>query len=188
MLISLPILGMLVACNTKDEPRSESVATTAAPVASATPEPATPPDPAKVEPAATAPAKPRADDLTGVGGRSKVPTIAEWDAVGEITVRHSGPLGCETKMVREWLRVSCRTGAGAHQIKSVSVLSSNGMSKGEVFTFSKSGVSSVVLPVRDGYSAKVRFAWSDWGSRTLSMDFAHGAPKPVIEFDASAPK
>lgn len=40
---------------------------------------------------------------------STVPTIAEWDAAPwEITVSRSTPLGCETKMVREWLRVSCR--------------------------------------------------------------------------------
>ena len=43
------------------------------------------------------------------GGRTTPPTIAEWGSVGEVSVRNSSSLGCETKMVREWLRVTCRT-------------------------------------------------------------------------------
>ncbi len=138
--------------------------------------------------AATTTATAKPDDLTGVGGRSKVPTTAEWNSVGEITVRHSGPLGCETKMVREWFRSSCRTGPGAHQILDVKVRSTSGMAKGEVFTLVRSGVASVVLPVRPGTKAELEYVWNDWGKRTLTVHFPSGAPKPTFEFDASAPK
>ncbi len=141
------------------------------------------PAPATATATATA-AHQKPDELTGVGGRSKVPTTAEWNGVGEITVRHSGPLGCETKMVREWLRVSCR----GNQVTGVQVLSTTGMGKGEVFTFSRSGVASAVLPVRSGYTARIRYTWANWGSRTLSMQFPNGAPRPSIEFDQPPPK
>src|SRR5512142_2509343 len=39
---------------------------------------------------------------------SRMPTAEEWDLITrEVTVRVSSELHCETKMIREWLRVSC---------------------------------------------------------------------------------
>jgi hypothetical protein len=124
----------------------------------------------------------------GSGMKSKTPTVKEWDSVGEITVRHSSPLGCETKMVREWLRVSCRTGDGSNQIQDVKVLDSRGVKSYEIFTYQRQGVASIVLPIRRPIEATVRFRWTQWGPRVLSIRYPHGAPAPQIYFDRSAPK
>jgi hypothetical protein len=67
---------------------------------------AAPPKPSAPAPSAVASAAEPKHETTisgfdGAGMKSKVPTIKEWNAVGEITVRHSTPLGCETKMVRD---------------------------------------------------------------------------------------
>ena len=113
--------------------------------------------------------------------------LEEWNAVGECTVRHSSSLGCETKMVREWLRVSCRTAKGDNQVKGLEVLEVKGATSGEIFEYTAEGVASVVMPVRAGIDARVRFVWSRWGSRTLRVQYPHGAPEPVMRFDRPAP-
>jgi hypothetical protein len=111
------------------------------------------------------------------GGKSKVPTIAEWNAVTkEVTVKGSSKLNCETKMVREWLRVSCRgknhTGG---EPTGVTVVSGGG--RGEDFAFTGSGVSSLVVRFVEGVDLKARFSWSD-RSHTLRVWWPRGAPEP----------
>ena len=66
---------------------------------------------ARVAASAEAPAPLDAGNPAGstLPGRSPVPTVAEWNAqTKEVTVKGSSALRCETKTVREWLRVSCR--------------------------------------------------------------------------------
>ena len=106
---------------------------------------------------------------------------------GEVTVRHSSPLGCETKMVREWLRVSCRTARGGNQILDVNVLEAAGVKKYEIFDFKREGVASLVLPIRHPIEAKIRFLWSQWGARTLTISYPQGAPVPKVQFDRAPP-
>ncbi|MBE7484459.1 MAG: hypothetical protein HS104_31390 [Polyangiaceae bacterium] len=118
--------------------------------------------------------------------RSKPPSVAEWNAASEITVRHSGPLGCETKRVREWLRVSCRTsGSSGPQIQTVSIVEPKAKNP-EYFTYEAKGVASIVLPLRESMDAKVAFTWSARGKRVLTATWPKGAPAPGIYFDAGA--
>jgi hypothetical protein len=127
--------------------------------------------------------------MSGAGMKSKVPTVAEWNEMGECTVAHSTPLGCETKMVREWLRVSCRTtNQTPHQIQGVKLVKDIGLAKYEVFTYTHPGVASIVMPIRPGLDARVEFTWSDWGTRTLIAEMPHGAKLPTINFDTPPPK
>lgn len=113
--------------------------------------------------------------------RSKVPTLAEWDAVGEITVPLSTPLGCETKMVREWLRVSCK-GKSTRGGKPGNVTKQNGCS-GETLLFSKmEQTTSMVSPVLRGKSCEVRFTWTNDKAAWLNVDWPAGTPRPVIAF------
>lgn len=118
--------------------------------------------------------------------KSKPPSVAEWNAASEITVRHSGPLGCETKRVREWLRVSCRTsGSSGPQIQTVSVVEPKAKNP-ELFSYEAKGVASIVLPLRPGLDAKIAFTWSERGKRVLAASWPKGAPAPGIWFDAGA--
>ena len=68
----------------------------------------------------------------------------------------------------------------------MTVLESSGVKKYEMFEFERTGVASIVMPVRHAVKAKVRFTWSDWGARVLTVDYPHGAPGPTVEFDRSA--
>lgn len=181
--VAVVVLAALIAC--KSEEKKEAPAPAPTPVAPAATTPAVTAAPAP----APAP-EPRAEEpqsKTGVPttGNSKPPTVAEWNGVGEITVRHSTPLGCETKLVREWLRVSCRSdGKSKHQIEGVEL--SSGKDSGGIPPFVKKGVASIVTQVKDGMKAEFTFKW-DGFSRKLEVSWPHGAPAPTIQFDQSAP-
>ncbi len=186
----------LLACKQSDESGTPAAAQPEQPVPANPALPAAPNGqaPQVAEPAGAAPApvapQPVAEQpqsRTGIPteGTSKPPSTAEWNAVGEITVRHSTPLGCETKLVREWLRVSCRTlGNGSNQILSAAL--SQGKNPGGIPPFVKKGVASIVMPVRRNGFAVWTFTWSQWGSRKLTVSWPNGNPRPIIEFDRSA--
>ncbi len=114
-------------------------------------------------------------------GRTTPPTVAEWSRVGEVTVRNSSALGCETKMVREWLRVSCRTLLKDNAPTGVQVIRPAG--DREYFVFNAGGIASLVMPVRSGVDAEARYTWPKWGTRTLRVTWAAGAPSAVMAFD-----
>jgi hypothetical protein len=92
-------------------------------------------------------------------GRSAVPTLEEWNAVTkEVNVKGSSALQCETKMLREWLRVSCR-GKNDTGGTPVSVITEKGGFG--AYLFASGGVTSIVLPFVEGIDATFRFAWTD---------------------------
>lgn len=173
-MMALPIAG--TACCFGGSSHSESAhKDTSSPAAPA--QPAAQPATATPEPAA------RANDGLPAdipSSRSAVPTLPEWNSVTrEITVRKSTPLGCETKMLREWLRVSCRgktsTGATPTDVKKGAGCG------GDTYVFASNGVTSVVTPVLRGKSCNVAFSWSQ-GEHDLVVNWANGAPRPTIAF------
>ena len=175
---ALAVLLALLACK-KEESTPQPTATVA-------PVPVPPPTPAP-PPAATS-AAPGPESKTGIPteGTSKPPTVAEWEAVGEITVRHSTPLGCETKLVREWLRVSCRTTSkGPYLIQGVK--RTGGKDFGGIPPFVKKDVASIVTQVKKGIDAEYTFDWGNF-TRKLVVAWPSGAPAPTIEFDSPPPK
>jgi hypothetical protein len=115
------------------------------------------------------------------GGRSATPTIAEWSSVGEVSVRNSSSLGCETKMVREWLRVTCRTLTKDNAPTGVQMIRPTG--DHEYFVFNTAGIASLVMPVRSGVDAEARYTWQKWGTRTLRVTWSPGAPNASMGFD-----
>lgn len=165
----------LSACGSdKTEPGKDAPATTAAPAKTTTPAAtATAASTAAAPATATATAAPAA---TGPNGRSAVPKLDEWNAASEVIVKGAKPLGCETKMVREWLRVSCRgkNGTGGEP-KAVTLTKGGG--KGDTFTFAANKVSSLVCPFVDGTDIRAEFEWSD-SKKTLVVSWPHGAPEP----------
>jgi hypothetical protein len=126
-------------------------------------------DDAKAEPTAETPEP--VDD-------GKPPTVAEWSAqTKEVAVRGSSALNCETKMVRKWLRISCRgksdTGG---EPTSVEVVKGGG--DGKTFSFASAGVTSLVLPFVEGVDVEAVFGWSDQRKMKLHVFWPRGAPEP----------
>ena len=109
---------------------------------------------------------------------SKVPSLEEWSRVGEVTVKGSSALSCETKMIREWFRVSCSgkndTGGMPTTVRIVS-----GRQPG-AHEYQVGGVASLVTPYFPGTHLEAVFSWTD-KSHKLVLDWPKDAPKrPTI--------
>jgi hypothetical protein len=115
-----------------------------------------------------------------IGKKSAAPSTAEWDAqTKEVTVHGSSARMCETKMVREWLRVSCRgEPAGYGQAQSVTVLSGGG--RGDDFVFSSAGVASLIVRFVPGVDLKAKFGWAQKSS-TIHVYWPRGAPETAYK-------
>ncbi len=120
---------------------------------------------------------------------SKAPTPSEWKTASRIEIPYASELGCETRMVREWVQVLCTEKPETDRPVKVVTLQDDGV-KGRVFVFSSAndGRASVVFALRQGTNARFEFTWSTpgWGSRTLSARFA-GDGAPSVGFDRGAP-
>ena len=91
-------------------------------------------------------------------------------------MRGSSALGCETKMVRTWLRISCR-GKNDSGGTPTSVNITKGGGDGKTFKFAAGGVTSLVLPFVEGVDVKAQFGWSN-KSAELHVFWPRGAPEP----------
>jgi hypothetical protein len=125
--------------------------------------------------ATQAPAAPAA---AGPNGRSTVPTQDEWTAAKEVGVKNSSKLNCETKMVREWLRISCK-GKNDTGGEPKAVTMTKGGGRGDTFTFASNKVASLVCPYVDGVDIAAQFEWTD-KKMELVVSWPHGAPMPTM--------
>jgi hypothetical protein len=120
-------------------------------------------------------------------GLSAVPTTAEWDAASEVTVKGSSALGCETKAVREYLRVSCK-GENNTGGKPTYLNVTKGDGRPGMFKYMGSGITSLIVPFVEGVDVAADFSWSN-KTHTLTIQWPRGAPKPPAygAFDAGRP-
>jgi hypothetical protein len=111
---------------------------------------------------------------------SAAPTVADWNGVTkEVTVKGSSALGCETKMLREWLRVSCHP-KGSLTPTDVKTESSGGQ---QAFAGMFGKTASVVVQVVKGRDYNARYTWDDKGKKTsakLLVEWPSDHPRPVI--------
>lgn len=112
---------------------------------------------------------------------STPPTVAEWNAVTkEVTVKGSSALGCETKMLREWLRVSCNK-KGTKTPTGVKTESSGGQ---QAYVGLFGTTASAVVQVVKGKDYSARYEWDDSGgtssSAKLSVSWPSDQPRPVL--------
>jgi hypothetical protein len=97
----------------------------------------------------------------------------------EVTVKGSSALGCETMIVREYLRVSCRgKNDSGGSPTSLRILKGG---RGEAYTFASGGVTSLVVPFVDGIDLEAEFSWTD-KSHKLVVKWPRGAPMPQVAF------
>ena len=126
-----------------------------------------------------APAKDSPKGKPALGpGRTAPPTLEEWSSMRkEVTVKGSSALGCETKIVREYLRVSChgKNDSGGSPT-SLRILKGG---RGEAYTFASGGVTSLVVPFVEGTDLEAEFSWTD-KSHKLVVKWPRGAPRPQV--------
>lgn len=112
---------------------------------------------------------------------SAPPTVAEWAMVTrEITVAGSSALNCETKMLREWLRVTCRTRGLDVPIN----VRSDYTEGQQVYVYKQAGLASAVVQVVRGRSSRTTYVWDrrgrSWG-RELRVSWPSQLPRPTIQ-------
>jgi hypothetical protein len=110
---------------------------------------------------------------------SSPPALQEWNAVTrEVTVRGSSALNCQTKMIREWLKVRC-----ARQDALVpTTVTSNPPVGVQAFTFNGRELTDLVVQVVRGKEAHATFSWSNNLRRELVVNWPGGAPRPTLYF------
>ena len=79
---------------------------------------------------------------------------------GEVIVQGSSALGCETKMVREWLRVSCHGEGGGRGIPMGVAITKDG-DGGIARTFFEEGRMGLVMRYERGASLEALFSWTN---------------------------
>ncbi len=111
-------------------------------------------------------------------GRSAAPTLAEWSSLKkEVTIKGSSALKCETKIVREYLRVSCRgKNESGGTPKGVKVLKGD---HGEASSYAAAGVTSLIVPYVEGLNLEAIFSWTD-RSYKLVINWPKGAKMPAV--------
>lgn len=110
-------------------------------------------------------------------GRSAIPSLEEWDKQKrEVTVKGSSALKCETKMVREYLRVSCHGKNDSNGTPTGVKLVRGGR---EAQAFASAGVVSLILPVVEGTNFEAVFSWTD-KSHPLTIKWPKGTPMPTV--------
>lgn len=115
-------------------------------------------------------------------GRSYVPSDAEWANVTEVGVTGSSAAGCETKQVREWLKVAClkktgRTPTGVEVLRG---------GEGDAHALYAERSAVLLAPVLRGKHVDVRFFWAEQ-TQDLSIDWPATADAPKIAFGTSTP-
>ena len=111
---------------------------------------------------------------------SAAPSVDEWKAVPkEITVKGSSARGCETKMLREWLRVSCNK-KGSSTPTSVKTESSGGQ---QAYVGMFGTTASAVVQVVKGKEYRATYEWDDGGTKssaTLLVAWPSDQARPAI--------
>ena len=127
---------------------------------------------------------PRAKDVPWPEGVSPLPSPSEWNAVGENTVKGSTAAGCETKQVREWLRVRCsdrKTGT----YLGVALVEGR---RAEVQLTGTIDGASAIVPVRKGERLRLAFLFDGEDgviARPLLVEWTEAAPR--FEFEKGGP-
>ncbi len=119
---------------------------------------------------------------------SPLPSPAEWSEVTENLVKGSTAARCETKQVREWLRVRCDRGKTEERYYGIRFIEGR---RGEQQLLATEESVSAVLPVRRGERQVVGLLAIDDVQqnatpieRRLVVDWAAVAPSPTLEITA----
>ena len=113
---------------------------------------------------------------------SNVPIPSSYDAVREVNVKGSSKAGCETKMVREWLRVSChQTGLYGEGMVPLGVEVTAG-GHGQAMTLAVPGAATLVAPVLEGDQLSATFTWNT-RTQVLRVSWPRGAAGPTMGFE-----
>lgn len=183
-LLSLSVIPVLLLTGCPDKPRVEP--TPAASSAPAAPS-AAPPPTSSSAPVVEAPPPPPPLPLPPDKG-SVAPTPVEWKKAPKVEIAHAEPLGCEARMLREWVRVECREHPWTDLPLRAKVTRDDG-AENRIFARRLAERVIVIVAVRKGTDAEAELTWRTpgWGKRRLNARFGQDDARPVVAFDRGAP-
>lgn len=120
------------------------------------------------------------------GAQASLPSPQEWSSAPEIIVKGSTAAGCETKLIREWLRVRCESKNPGFWYSSIRLLEG---ARGEAQMMAARQRASVLLPLRPGTVWRVGFVASSYdlrAERVLKAEWREGATAPIVELERVA--
>lgn len=120
-----------------------------------------------------------------VAEQASLPSPQAWSAAPALTVKGGAEAGCETKRVRDWLRVRCESKNPGFWFTSLRLL--EGL-RGEAQLAVARNRASAVLPLRKGGRWRVGFVVSGYdlrAERVLTVAWNDGA-EPELEFSRVA--
>lgn len=112
--------------------------------------------------------------------RSPVPSDQDWHVVGEVTVTGSSRMNCETKKIREWVRVRCHgKNEAGNTPRGVTVLGTTAADA----TFPSSSPGNVVLvfPFTEGTEVDAIFRWTSKEHHQFRARWPSGAGEPAAK-------
>lgn len=119
-------------------------------------------------------------------GVTPMPSPAEWNAVAENQVKGSTAAGCETKQVREWLRVRCTSPKSGGLYRGVGFVEGR---RGELQLSSVYERAAAIVPVRRGELSRVALRFEndngDQFERVLRVEWPDAAPRLEFEKDVA---
>lgn len=149
------------------------------PTTTTTPAPAPTPTQRPAQPPAAAPA-PAPPPAPAAVSFSRIPGEREWDSVREVTVTGSSRMNCETKKIREWVRVRCHgKNESGSTPKGVTVIRASAGDR--TFPFAGNGVTELLFPYVEGTAVDAVFRWSGGERREFRSRWPSGAAEPVVK-------
>jgi hypothetical protein len=112
--------------------------------------------------------------------RSAVPSEADWRVVREVTVTGSSRMNCETKKIREWVRVRCygKNESGSTP-KGVTVVSTS--VPDATFPNAAGGEVTLLYPFTEGTTVDAIFRWSGRERHQYHSQWPSGAAEPAAK-------
>lgn len=118
-------------------------------------------------------------ELTLPEGRSWPPTPDEWLQVDEVNVKGSTAANCETREVREWFKMTCRSITDVPDADVLRLISIEPLEGGHGDVLLEAN-RTIMLPVLDGETVRIRVNW-ELHHQDLTIERPKGAA-PKREF------
>lgn len=119
---------------------------------------------------------------------SAMPSLADFRKAPTVEIGYATALGCEARMLRDWIMVQCKEGPATDKPVGANAIRTQGNDARVRVSKVGDGV-QVTMPLRKGVEAKAEILWRTpgWGKRLVRVVYETTDERPVVTFDAPPP-
>lgn len=115
---------------------------------------------------------------------SRLPTVRDWKQHGQaIRVGGAEELGCQAKMIREWIRLTCKADGGELGKPEGAETKQQAGAPAYIFAQKDKAV-RLETQLVPGRTYQAELTWHD-GKRIFEIRWPKGKPRPQVHFTAS---